>query len=57
MPPRTEPVEPDAKAAPESEPKKKKKIPKMAIYGAIGVVVIGLGYFAGTKFLGSAKYE
>ncbi|MEW6014641.1 MAG: flagellar basal body-associated FliL family protein [Candidatus Zixiibacteriota bacterium] len=55
MPPRNEPAEPDAKAAPETAAKAKKKIPPVAIYAVIGLVMVGLGYFVGTKFFGSAK--
>jgi flagellar FliL protein len=38
-------------AAGQPEAKKKKGIPKIAIYAAIGVVVLAVGYFAATSFM------
>ncbi len=37
------------------EQAKKKGLPSIVIYGGIAVVMVVAGYFAGTKFLGSAE--
>ncbi len=38
----------------QEQSKKKKGIPSIVIYGGIAAVMVVAGYFAGTKFLGSA---
>lgn len=49
-------AEVDAAEAEEGQSKKKKKkgLPSIVIYAGIAVIMIVAGYFAGTKFLGSA---
>lgn len=54
MPPKNEPDKPAENAdGAQPETKKKSGIPKMAIYGAIGVVVLAAGFFASKSFLKS----
>ena len=51
------PVSEEARAAgaeEEQEKAKKKGLPPIVMYGAIGLVMAVAGYFGGTKFLGSA---